>query len=128
MDHQRWDYFGSHALFDALQIITQLLKLRLLTRGRRSSPGNWGQEIVRIHVLISNPPSPLAWFSYRIRIHNLICQPPHSPKWSLSENHVMGEGSHQREELPQFQSLLLLGSCLFSYSLASMTGLEICEL
>lgn len=58
MDHQRWDYFGSHALFDVLQIITQLLKLRLLTRGRRSSPGNWGQEIARIHVLMSNPPVP----------------------------------------------------------------------
>ena len=56
MDHQRGDYFGSHALFDALQIITQLLKLKLLTRGRRSSPGNWGREVVRVHVLISSPP------------------------------------------------------------------------
>lgn len=38
MDHQRLYEFGSHALFDALQIITQLVKPRLLTRRKMSSP------------------------------------------------------------------------------------------
>lgn len=38
MDHQRLDEFGSHALLNALQIITQLVKPRLLTRRRMSSP------------------------------------------------------------------------------------------
>lgn len=38
MDHQRLDEFGSHASLDALQIITRLVKPRLLTRRKMSSP------------------------------------------------------------------------------------------
>lgn len=81
MDHQRLDEFGSHASLNASQIITQLVKPRLLTRRKMSSP--WDQEWGSMF-LPPVPPAPLAWSLHNI--HNLICQPPFRPKWSYYED------------------------------------------